>query len=290
MRHHDHDHAHGHGHDHGSHAPTDFGRAFLIGTLLNVAFVIVEASYGFLANSVALLADAGHNLSDVLGLLIAWGASVLARQEASERYSFGLKKASIIAALINALLLLLAVGAILAEAIRRLFEPELSSGGTVMGVAAVGIVINAVTAMLFARGRHHEAVSAAVVVAGLMIKLTGQPWIDPAASIGVALVILWSTWGLLRESIIMTLAGVPSGIDPARIRELLAAIPGVLEVDHLHIWALSTTETALTVHLLVGEGCDRDAVLAAARQQLRTTKVGHSTIEVTRTGQQVPAC
>ena len=285
-------HHHDHGHHHG---PTDFGRAFLIGTLLNLGFVVVEATYGFLANSMALLADAGHNLSDVLGLLIAWGASVLAKRRASERYSFGLKKASILAALANALLLLLAVGAIFAEAGRRLFEPETSDGSVVMWVAAVGVAINGATAWLFARGREHDinirgaylhmaadaGVSAAVVVAGLLILLTGQRWIDPAASILVAAVILWGTWGLLRESVLMTMAGVPRKIEPSRVREALASLPGVEGVHHLHIWPLSTTETALTVQLAVAGATDRDQLLEAARQSLsEVADIHHTTIQV----------
>ena len=285
-------HHHDHGHHHG---PADFGRAFLIGTLLNLGFVVVEATYGFLANSMALLADAGHNLSDVLGLLIAWGASVLAKRRASERYSFGLKKASILAALVNALLLLLAVGAIFAEAGRRLFEPESSNGVVVMSVAAVGVAVNAVTAWLFASGREHDinirgaylhmaadaGVSAAVVAAGLLILLTGQLWIDPAASILVAAVILWGTWGLLRESVLMTMAGVPRKIEPARVREALAGLPGVEGVHHLHIWPLSTTETALTVQLQVAGTTDRDRLLEAARQSLAAVAdIHHTTIQV----------
>jgi cobalt-zinc-cadmium efflux system protein len=285
-------HHHDHGHHHG---PADFGRAFLIGTLLNLAFVVIEAGYGFVANSMALLADAGHNLSDVLGLLIAWGASVLARRQASERYSFGLKKASILAALVNALLLLLAVGAIFAEAGRRLFEPESSNGGVVMWVAAIGIAVNAVTAWLFAKGREHDlnirgaylhmaadaGVSAAVVAAGLLILLTGQRWIDPTASIMVAAVILWGTWGLLRESVLMTMAGVPRRIEPARVREALGSLPGVEGVHHLHIWPLSTTETALTVQLLVAAATDRDRLLEAARRSLAAVAdIHHTTIQV----------
>lgn len=289
--HHDHDHQHG---------PTDFGRAFLIGILLNLGFVLVETGYGIVANSMALLADAGHNLSDVLGLLIAWGASVLARRRASERYSFGLKKASILAALLNALLLLLAVGAIFAEAGRRLFEPESANGGVVMWVAAAGIAVNAITAWLFASGRDHDinirgaylhmaadaAVSAAVVVAGLLILLTGQRWIDPAASLLVAAVILWGTWGLLKESVLLTLAGVPKKIEPAKVRAALAGLPGVESVHHLHIWPLSTTETALTVQLAVHAATDRDQLLEAARDSLTAVAdIHHTTIQIEVAGQ-----
>jgi len=289
-------HHHHHHHDHGHHhAPADFGRAFLIGTILNLGFVLVEAGYGIAANSMALLADAGHNLSDVLGLLIAWGATVLGRRRASERFSFGLKKASILAALINALLLLLAVGAIFAEAGRRLFEPEASNGGVVMWVASAGILVNAITAWLFAGGREHDinirgaylhmaadaAVSAAVVVAGGIILLTGQRWIDPAASILVAAVILWGTWGLLKESVLLTMAGVPKKIEPAQVRAALAALPGVRDVHHLHIWPLSTTETALTVQLGVSAETDRDRLLEAARSALENVAdIHHTTIQI----------
>lgn len=288
-------HHHGHDHDHG---PADFNRAFLIGIVLNTVFVTVEAGYGFAANSMALLADAGHNLGDVLGLVVAWIGARLVQRRASARFTYGLKKSSILAALLNALLLLIAVGGIGAEAIRRLFDPETSEGGTVMAVAAVGIVINAATAMLFARGRKGDinvrgaylhmladaAVSAGVVVAGALILWSGARWIDPVTSLIVAAIILWGTWGLLVESTSMTLAGTPRGIDPRAVGDALEQLPGVTGTHHLHIWPLSTTETAMTVHLVVDESVDRDDILVEASAAMHDRfGIAHSTIQVERT-------
>ena len=286
--------AHNHtGHDHGGGG--NFGRAFIIGIILNLTFVVVETIYGFAANSMALLADAGHNLSDVLGLVVAYVGMLLVKRRPSPRFSYGLKKSSILAALINALLLLVAVGGIIAEAIRRLIEPEPSNGSTVMAVAAVGIVINGATALLFARGRKGDinirgaylhmvadaAVSAAVVVAGLAILLTGERWIDPAISLVVAAVILWGTWGLLTESTFMTLAGTPKNIEAAQVARALETLPGVVGTHHLHIWSLSTTETAMTVHLQVGDAVDRDLVLRQANAYVHQMfGIDHSTIQV----------
>ena len=281
------------GHDHGSGG--NFGRAFIIGIILNLTFVVVETIYGFAANSMALLADAGHNLSDVLGLVVAYGGMLLVKRRPSPRFSYGLKKSSILAALINALLLLVAVGGIIAEAIRRLIEPEPSNGSTVMAVAAVGIVINGATALLFARGRKGDinirgaylhmvadaAVSAVVVVAGLAIVLTGERWIDPAISLVVAAVILWGTWGLLTESTFMTLAGTPKNIEAAQVARALETLPGVVGTHHLHIWSLSTTETAMTVHLQVGDAVDRDLILRQANAYVHQMfGIDHSTIQV----------
>ncbi len=284
----------GHSHDH-VHA-SDYGRAFAIGIILNLGFVIVEAIYGFIAGSMALLADAGHNLSDVLGLVVAWAGAMMARTSPSRRFTYGLKKASILAALTNALLLLVAIGAIAAEAIRRLFNPAMTEGATVMAVAAVGIVINGATAMLFARGRHHDiniqgaflhmsadaAVSAAVVVAGFLILTTGQQWIDPVMSLAIAGVIFWSSFGLLKESVWMSLAGVPAGIDVDEVEAELGSLGGVIAVHDLHVWPLSTTETALTAHL-VAPDVESDALLGTARELLRTRfRIAHSTIQVER--------
>jgi cobalt-zinc-cadmium efflux system protein len=289
-------HGHDHGHNH-SHAPDNFGRAFLIGTSLNLAFVAVETVFGFIANSTALLADAGHNLSDVLGLLIAWTGAAMVRRKPSARFSYGLKKTSILAALINALILLVAVGAIGAEAVRRLGEPETSDGTVVMQVALAGIVVNGLTAWLFARGSEKDinirgaylhmaadaAVSAAVVAAGFLIAATGERWIDPVVSLIVAAVILWGTWSLLTESLFMTLAGVPKGIDPEHVSKALAQLPGVEGTHHLHIWPLSTTETALTVHLVVSPEVDRDRVLGQANAYVHELfGISHSTIQVER--------
>ena len=284
----------GHSHDH-AHA-SDYGRAFAIGITLNLGFVVVEAIYGFLAGSMALVADAGHNLADVLGLIVAWAGAMMARKAASPRFTYGLKKASILAALVNALFLLVAIGAIVAEAVRRLFHPATADGATVMAVAAIGIVINGLTALLFARGREHDinirgaflhmaadaAVSAAVVVAGFLMLSTGQRWIDPVTSLAIAAVILWSSIGLLKESVWMSLAGVPAGIDVDEVEAELAALDGVVAVHDLHVWPLSTTETALTAHL-VAPAAESDELLESARDLLRARfRIAHSTIQVER--------
>ena len=296
---HERDHGHAHRHDHGdghSHAPTDFGRAFAIGIGLNLAFVAIETIYGFVANSMSLLADAGHNLSDVLGLVVAWAGAVMARRAPSPRFTYGLKKAPILAALANSLFLLVAVGAIGAEAIRRLFHPSATEGGVVMGVAAVGILVNGLTAMLFVRGQHdinvrgaflHMAadaiVSAAVVFAGLVILWTGQQWVDPVMSLVVAVVILWGSIGLLKESVWMSLAGVPSGIEVDAVEAALAELDGVEAVHDLHVWPLSTTETALTAHLVTSSADYPDELLASARAVLHSRfRIEHCTIQVER--------
>jgi len=232
---HSHDHAHAHAHPH---APASFGTAFAIGITLNVGFVVAEVVFGFLANSMSLLADAGHNLSDVLGLVLAWAAATMAKKAPSPRFTYGLKKAPILAALANSLLLLIAIGAIGAEAVRRLIHPAVTAGGIVTMVAAAGIVVNGLTALLFARGRGRDInirgaylhmaadalVSMAVVVAGLVIMWTGQQWVDPAMSLAVAVVILWSSIGLLKESVWMSLAGVPSGIDVYEVEATLSEL------------------------------------------------------------------
>jgi cobalt-zinc-cadmium efflux system protein len=287
--------AHGH-HDH-DHAPADFGRAFAIGISLNLGFVAIETIYGFLANSMSLLADAGHNLSDVLGLVVAWAGAIMARRAASPRFTYGLKKAPILAALANSLFLLVAVGAIGAEAVRRLFHPSDTQGGTVMAVAAIGIVINGITALLFARGRDHDinirgaylhmaadaAVSAAVVFAGLLIVWTGQRWVDPVMSLAVAVVIVMGSIGLLKESVWMSLAGVPAGIDVDQVEMALAELDGVEAVHDLHVWPLSTTETALTAHIVTQQAGDPDALLESARKLLHDRfRIEHCTIQVER--------
>ena len=288
----------GHDHHHNHHAKADFGRAFAIGIALNLGFVAIEAVYGFIANSMSLLADAGHNLSDVLGLVVAWAGAVMAKRAASPRFTYGLKKAPILAALANSLFLLVAVGAIGAEAIRRLFYPSSSDGETIMIVAGVGIVVNALTALLFARGREHDinirgaylhmaadaAVSAAVVFAGLVILWTGQRWVDPIMSLAVAVVILWGSIGLLKESVWMSLAGVPSSIDVDLVEAELAELDGVETVHDLHVWPLSTTETALTAHLVAPSVGSTDALLQAARAMLHDRfHIEHCTLQVERT-------
>lgn len=297
----DHDH-HGHGtagHHHGGHShahgPANFDRAFAIGITLNLGFVVIEALYGFIANSMALLADAGHNLSDVLGLVIAWGASVLAKRAPSERYTYGLRSTSILAALLNAVFLLVATGGIAWEAIQRFTEPASVAGLTVIIVAAIGIVINGVTAWLFASGRKSDinikgaylhmaadaGVSAGVVVAGVVILLTGWSWVDPAVSLIIAAIIVWGTWGLFRESIAMTLNAVPSGIDPSKVKAYLAGLPGVIQVHDLHIWSMSTTETALTAHLVMPAGAPGDAFLMSVGDDLsKRFAIVHPTIQI----------
>jgi cobalt-zinc-cadmium efflux system protein len=300
-------HAHVSGHDHGhAHAPADYGRAFAIGISLNLGFVVAEAVFGFFANSMALLADAGHNLSDVLGLVIAWAGAIMAKRAASPRFTYGLKKAPILAALANSLFLLIAVGAIAAEAVRRLFHPSVTEGGTVMIVAGIGILINGGTALMFARGRDDDinfrgaylhmaadaAVSAAVVAAGLVIVWTGQQWVDPVMSLAVAAVILWSSVGLLKESVWMSLAGVPSGIDVDIVEAELAALEGVETVHDLHVWPLSTNETALTAHLVAPGVASTDELLQAARTMLHERfRIEHCTLQIERTHlEDTPCC
>lgn len=283
-----------HSHDHHL---DNIGRAFALGIALNVGFVVIEAVFGFAANSMALLSDAGHNLSDVLGLVVAWAGGALAKRGSSPRFTYGLKKASILAALANALFLLVAIGAIGAEAVRRLFHPAPTAGATVMIVAAIGIVVNGLTAMLFARGQHDlnvraaflhmaadAAVSAAVVLAGLVIVLTGQEWVDPVMSLIVALVILWGSVGLLKESAWMSLAGVPKGIDVDQVEIALSELEEVEAVHDLHVWPLSTTETALTAHLVAPAISSTDALLKTVRHMLHHRfAIGHCTLQVERT-------
>ncbi len=297
MADHAHSHIHAHTHAH-SHAPRDFGRAFAIGIALNLGFVVAETVFGFIANSMALLADAGHNLSDVLGLVVAWAGATMAKRAASPRFTYGFKKAPILAALANSLFLLVAVGAMGAEAIRRLFHPSVTEGGTVMIVASVGIAINGVTAFMFARGRESDinirgaylhmaadaAVSAAVVFAGLVILGTGEQWVDPVMSLAVAVVILWGSIGLMKESVWMSLAGVPSGIDVDVVGAELARLDGVETVHDLHVWPLSTTETALTAHLVAPDVPSTDALLQAARKMLHDRfRIEHCTLQIERT-------
>ena len=298
----DHAHSHAHADAHGSHghahAPADFGRAFATGIALNLAFVAAETVFGFIANSMSLLADAGHNLSDVLGLVVAWAGAAMARRAASPRFTYGLKKAPILAALANSLFLLIAVGAIGAEAARRLFHPSPTDGSTVIAVAAAGIVINGLTAWLFARGKEHDinirgayahmaadaAVSAAVVFAGAVVLWTGQQWVDPVMSLAVSVVILWGSIGLLKESVWMSLAGVPIGIDVDQVEAELAQLDGVETVHDLHVWPLSTTETALTAHLVAPHVDSTDELLRIARTMLHERfQIEHCTLQIERT-------
>ncbi|MES2988557.1 MAG: cation diffusion facilitator family transporter [Pseudomonadota bacterium] len=294
--HHDHDHKHaGHKHVGHHHAPADFGRAFAIGTALNLAFVAIEGAAGLWTNSVALLADAGHNLSDVLGLLIAWGGAELAKRPASARFTYGLRGSSILAALTNAVLLFIAVGAILLETIQRFSEPAAIPGGTVMLVAGVGIAVNLGTAMLFARGRKGDinirgaylhmaadaAVSAGVVIGGAVILLTNATWIDPVISLVIVGVILWTSWGLFTESLTMVLQAVPRSVDPEAVERTLTALPGVARVHDLHIWPMSTTEAALTAHLVMPAGHPGDAFLIDLQHRLAHDHgIDHITVQI----------
>ena len=293
--HHGHDHDHSHGHAGHSHAPANFGTAFAIGIALNGLFVLIEAGYGFIANSTALLADAGHNLSDVLGLVVAWVAAVLSKRPPTPRLTYGLRNTSILAALLNAILLLIASGAILLEAIQRLIHPEPIASMTVIVVAAIGIFVNGITAWLFASGRKSDlnirgaylhmvadaALSFGVVLAAIIILNTGWLWLDPAVSLVIVAVIIWGTWGLLRESTAMSLAAVPSRIDPAAVRTFLGTLPGVASIHDLHIWPMSTTETALTAHLVTPAGNPGDAFLVETCRQLNDRfKIGHATLQI----------
>ncbi|APG11553.1 cobalt-zinc-cadmium efflux system protein [Bradyrhizobium elkanii] len=300
--HHHHDHAghgHDHGHNHGSghahvHAPANFGTAFAIGISLNTALVVAEAIYGYIGNSTALLADAGHNLSDVLGLVVAWCASIAARRAPSGRFTYGLRASTILAALANAVFLLVATGAIGWEAILRLREPEPVAGVTVMVVAGIGILINGFTAMLFARGRKDDiniegaylhmaadaAVSLGVVISAALIIWTGWLWLDPVTSLVICATILWSTTSLLRGSIDMSMAAAPKGTDIAAIKVFLLERPGVSGIHDLHVWPISTTETALTCHLVMPTGAG-DAFLMETAQQLRASfRIGHTTLQI----------
>ncbi len=262
-----HDHS-GHGHAGHSHAPSRFDAAFAVGTTLNAGFVALQVGFGLAAHSVALLADAVHNLGDVLGLVLAWVAVVLARRAPSARRTYGWGRGTILASLANAVVLLVGIGAIGVAAIQHLLAPGAVGSATVMRVAAVGIAVNGTTALMFMRGREHDlnirgaflhmagdaAVSAGVVLAAGLILLTGATWIDPLASLAIVAVIGWSSWGLLRESMALAMDAVPAGLAPTQVEGFLRTLPGVSEVHDLHIWGLSTTTTALTAHLVCGDG------------------------------------
>ena len=284
-------------HDH-SHAPANYNKAFAIGVALNVLYILVEVIAGFSINSIALLADAGHNTSDVVSLLLAWGASYLTTLPPSKRRTYGLRKTSILASLTNAIILLIAIGAIAWEAIRRFAQPQAIPGGTVMWVAGMGVVINTATALLFMKGRKGDinikgaflhmaadaGVSVGVVLAVLAISLTGLLWIDPAVSLLIVAVIAIGTWGLLRDSVNLAMDSVPEGIDPEAVSDYLAKLPGVTEVHDLHIWAMSTTETALA-HLVKPEAAGEDSYLSQVAEELHEKfEIGHTTIQLERKG------
>lgn len=291
-----HHHDQGHGHHHGQ--PTH-GRAFAIAITLNAGFVIAEVVAGLLSGSMALIADAGHNLSDVLALILAWGASVLAARPPSARYTWGFKSSSILASLANAALLWAAIGAILVETIRRLGDPAPVSGQTMIVVAAIGIAVNTLSALLFLGGRKHDlnlraafvhlmadaAISAGVVLAGIAVLLTGRNWIDPLTSLVITAVIAWGSWGILRDALRMSLLRVPMRVDEAKVRGFLASLPGVSAVHDLHIWPMSTTETALTAHLVMPGGHPGDAFLADLAHELaHDFGIGHPTVQIEQGG------
>jgi cobalt-zinc-cadmium efflux system protein len=295
-RSHDHDHhLHSHGPRGHGHAPASFGTAFAVGTALNGALVAAQVFYGLLAHSVALLADAVHNFGDVLGLMIAWGAASLATRRPTQARTYGWGRSTILAALTNAVVLLFGCGAIAVEAVRRFSDPTPVGGKIVIWVAALGIVINGVTALLFARGRKDDlnvkgaflhlaadaGVSAGVVVAGLLITLTGWHWLDPVTSLLIVLVIVVGTWELLRDSANLALDAVPEGVELAKVDAALRALPGVIDVHDLHVWGLSTTDTALTAHLVQDGGGDVVSLIRLAGTEMREHfKIGHSTFQV----------
>ncbi|MFM5886574.1 MAG: cation diffusion facilitator family transporter [Novosphingobium sp.] len=293
--HHAQPHGHGHGHHHHGHRQGSHGTAFAIAVLLNAGFVVAETVASFISGSAALLADAGHNLGDVLSLLLAWGASVLAARPASKGFTYGLKSSSILAAIANAALLWGALGAVLIETLRRFWQPEAVNGWQMMAVAAVGIVINLASALLFAGGRKSDlnlraafqhlladaVVSASVVFAGLVIMLTGQNWIDPVASLIITLGLAWGSWDLLKDAIKMGLLAVPGHIDEAAVRAYLTGLPGVEAVHDLHIWPMSTTETAFTAHLIMPGGHAGDSFLSAIAAELDSRfGIHHATIQI----------
>ncbi len=282
-------------HDHSHHgAPAAGSRAFALGIGLNAVFIGVEVLFGLRAHSLALLADAGHNLGDVLGLGVAWGALVLGQRPPTPRHTYGMRRASILAALANAILLLVAVGGIAWEALNRLRHPAPVAAGVVMAVATIGVVLNGLTALLFVAGRKRDInvraaflhmaadalVSLGVVATGWAIQLTHRQWLDPAASLLIGVVIIWGTWSLLQESLRLALDAVPETVEPQAVESYLAGLPGVTAVHDLHIWCMSTTETALTVHLVMQQVPDSDAFLTCIADELhRRFEIAHSTVQ-----------
>jgi cobalt-zinc-cadmium efflux system protein len=283
-------------HDHGD-APADFQTAFAAGIALNVAFVAIEAFYGWKAQSLALLADAGHNLSDVIGLVLAWGAALAGRMRPNARNTYGWKRATILAAFLNALLLLVAMGSLAWEAVQRLQTSQAIEGKTIMVVAGVGIVVNTLTALMFLRGRSHDLnirgaflhmaadalVSVGVVVTGGLALAFGWTWIDPVTSLLIAAVIVFGTWSLFQQSLHLLFDGVPKGVDLHAVESLLESLPGVARVHDLHIWAMGTSDIAMTAHLVMPEGRADDAFLKHATEQLHDRfAIEHVTLQVMR--------
>jgi cobalt-zinc-cadmium efflux system protein len=294
---HDKDHHHHHGGLGHSHGAVNFGRAFAIGTALNIGYVIVQVIFGIAAHSLALVADAGHNLGDVLGLVLAWWASHLTKQPATDQRTYGLRRSSILAALANAIFLLVAVGGISWEAIRRFGDKSAVAGWTVIWVAAIGVIINLGTALLFQAGRERDlnirgaflhmaadaSVSFGVVMAGAIILFTGWHWLDPTVSLLINAIIVYGTWGLLRDSFNLAMDAVPPGVNVSEVRRYLQSIPAITDAHHLHVWALSTTETALTVHLVKPDPFDDDGLLQRINQELTERfGIGHATIQFER--------
>jgi cobalt-zinc-cadmium efflux system protein len=297
--HHGHDHASGHAHDsHAGHShalPKDMGKAFLIGIALNLGFVLIEWVFGVMSNSLALLADATHNLGDVLGLVLAWGASHLAKRAPTERFTYGLRGTSILAALTNALILMLVTGGLAWEAVQRLQDPQPVQGGIVIAVALAGVAVNGFTAWLFMSGQKGDlnvrgaylhmaadaGVSLGVAVAGVVVILTGWLWLDPVVTLALALVIVVGTWGLLRDSLKLSLQAVPESIETHKVRAFLEKLPGVSEVHDLHIWGMSTTENAMTAHLVCREGHPGDEFLQHCAQEVEHEfSIHHVTLQV----------
>jgi cobalt-zinc-cadmium efflux system protein len=293
-QHHHHDHSRAHGEAGHSHAPDTFGLAFAFGIVLNAGFVAAEVIFGYAANSLALISDAVHNFSDVIALLLAWAAVWLARKQPTQQHTYGYRRASILAALINAGLLLIAVGGIAVEAINRIQEPADVAGWTVVLVATLGIVVNGGTALLFMRGRHGDlnirgaylhmaadaAVSFGVVVAAFAIMLTGWLWVDPAISLCIAAVVLASGWGVARDSVNLALDGVPKGIELADVKDYLGQLQGVTEVHDLHIWAMSTNETALTAHLVRPGGYNDSFLHGVCEELSHRFNIHHATLQI----------
>lgn len=293
-----HSHSHSHEHNHGhSHAPAHFGRAFAWGVALNTAFIVLEIAAGLAVGSMALLADAGHNVGDVLGLLLAWGGLHLGTRKPGGRFTYGLGQASILAALANAMVLLVAVGGIGVEAIQRLLTPQPVAGTTVMAVAALGILVNGGTALLFMRGQAHDlnirgaylhmmadaGVSLGVVLAGGLVLATGWLWVDAVVGLAIAALILASTWGLLKGSVKLAMAAAPDHVDMGALRTFLTGQPGVEGVHDLHIWPLSTTQTALTCHMVMPKGAPEDFLYHLAEELDEHFDIHHATFQVEKT-------